>query len=190
MRVTGSVAIVSLGLLALACSKPEEPVVTRTPTHENTLARAPQSYQRMRFVSPQEQSRASAPAALTKVSHAAHTMPGEAPVAKAPDPLASLASSNIALATTTAVSEGAAPAMIVAAVNVPSVSAGSPAPWVYEDAVEHRTGAAVLRGGAVGPEKCDALTDAKARRAAATSERGSFRAPSQAASVFSRGGRN
>lgn len=187
MRVTGSVAAVSLGLLAIGCSKPEEPVVTRTPAHENTLARAPQSYQRMRFVSPVEQSRASTAAPVAKVSrHAEHTAP--APAAAQPDPLASL-TSNVTLATTAAVTESAAPTVVLASINAPPVSTGTPAPWVHEEAGSVRRVGAVLRGGAGGPGKCDALTDAKAARAAAAANAGSFRAPTQTASVFSRGGR-
>jgi hypothetical protein len=192
MRITGSLAAASLALLASACSKPDAPTVAKTATPPASLAGVPQNYQRMRFVSPVEQSHGGDTAVLAKVSrHAEHRMAMKTPVAEAvaakPDPLASLASSA-PLAVSTSNNAVSAPEVVVA-LKAPPVAAGTPAPWVYEDAMEHRAGAVVIRGGNVQPEKCDPLSDIKARRATATQERGSFRAPTQgSSSVFSRGG--
>lgn len=192
MRVTGSVAALSIALVITACSKPDEPVTASAAAHASALAPAPQTYQRMRFVSPAEQTTRGAPASLTKsVTHVSHnvTAPSRSTdvAAAAPDPLAALASSTPVAAVTS--SSGASQQEIVVALKTAPVES-APAPWVYEDVMEHRPGAVVIRGGNVQPEKCDPLSDMKARRAAASNERGSMRMPTQGASVFSGRGRN
>ena len=190
MRHAGSLAALSLAVLASACGSADEPVKTANPdAHTAALAPAPQTYQRMRFVSPVEQSAAPRAELASTVRHAAHHAKAAAePKEVASDPLAALAS-NVAVASVTASAAPGETGIVVALVSAP-VPAGEPAPWSAEALSERRPGAVVVRGGAVGPEKCDPLSDIRARRAAAERASGSMRAPAIASSVFSRGGRN
>lgn len=190
MRLTGFVAALSVLVLANACSKPEQPVAATASSHASALTPAPQTYQRMRFVSPVEQSRAGTQVALTKTAHVMHASPAVAHVAAAvakPDPLAALESSRPTPMVTS--SQAAAEPGIVVAMKPAPEPTGTPAPWTSEALIDRRPGAVVIRGGAVEPEKCDPLSDMRARRANA--ERGNtMRAPAVAGTVFSRGGRN
>ena len=170
MRLNSTVATLSLGLLAAACSKPESPVTAKgaapDASHETALTRAPQAYQRMRFVSPVEQSNGGQPVQPTKASaHAAHRTPMKTTVAVAPRRTESARGARGADACAGRHGQqhhGGAPEIVVAAQPAPVESA--PAPWEYENPMEHRRSAVVIRGGNVGPEKCDPLTDGRARR--------------------------
>ncbi len=188
MRLNRSVAALSIAMLAGACGKTEEPVVTKATTHASALAPAPQTYQRMRFVSPVEQSGSGTSRALVSaVRHEAHhavaTARAQEPAVAAPDPLASLASST-PVAQVTSSNAASEPGIVVALKSAPE-PVGTPAVWASEPVFEPQS-RAVIRGGAVGPDKCDPLSDMRARRA----NGGTMRAPVQGASVFSRGGRN
>lgn len=195
MRHTRFLAALSVVTLATACSSNSEEPVKASSADARTaaLAPAPQTYQRMRFVSPVEQSGATRVPLVSSTRHAtqhavAHA-PAAEPAATTPDPLASLAPA----VTMASVTTSAAPSEtgIVVALKAAPQPAGEPAPWSSEALSERRPHAVVMRGGAVGPEKCDALTDARARRAAAERSSGSMRAPVIASTVFSRGsGRN
>ena len=197
MRLNSTVATLSLGLLAAACSKPESPVAAkeaaRDASHETALTRAPQSYQRMRFVSPAEQSNGGQPMQPTKASsHAAHQTPMKTTVAVAatptPSPLAELEAPVPAPVVTVSNSTEGAPEIVVAAQPAPVES--GPAPWEYENPMEHRRGAVVIRGGNVGADKCDPLTDGRARRGSISAGAGSMRMPAMSSGTFARGGRN
>ena len=179
VRTQYTVAI-SLTILLGACSKRQEPTATvpddlkkdlvAASAASRDLATAPQSYQRMRFVSDVEQSKSSIVAEQPKVAqHAHHTT-----TVSVPDPIASMASHTPAPVSTPVASVPEPSITIAAALpaTVPmSVPAGGPS---ADGAITDQGhgggglggwlgGVAVIRGG-IGPrDKCDPRTDGRVR---------------------------
>ena len=147
MRKTGHGVALSLALVLCACDKPAEP---SAPAKDIVVA--PQTYQRMRFVSDIEQSRASTPARRPKVARHA----GRAVVA-APDPMhAMMMHAPVAMVTSTSTTPE--PSVVIAAhaapetVTVRGVSDkpmfvfGSRVPWT-----DSKTGQQVIDPPITGP---------------------------------------
>ncbi|MEO5816809.1 MAG: hypothetical protein ABIT20_16160 [Gemmatimonadaceae bacterium] len=133
------------------------------------LAAAPQSYQRMRFVSDIERSHMSAPAASPKVAKRHEHMTASQHASG--DPMVSMASHSLEAVATPAETPAAEPAIVVAARPAPESmvpQAGGP-----PDVIDEGRGigsilggimsGVVIRGGHAGPDKCDPRTDARAR---------------------------
>src|ERR1700737_646165 len=190
MRTEYKVAALSLAFLAGACSKRQDQATALTDDLKKDLATAsassgdlvtvPKSYQRMRFVSDIEQSRASVPMQRPKISHhhdrmtASHQpAAAEATTDVALDAVASM-SSHSAVPASTIPSTVAEPSIVVAARPAPppaSAAAGSSSDVVATDQghgglgglLGGIIGSVVIRGGHVGPDKCDPRTDGRAR---------------------------
>ena len=157
MRKTGHGVALSLALVLCACDKPAEP---SAPAKDIVVA--PQTYQRMRFVSDIEQSRASTPARRPKVARHA----GRAVVA-APDPMhAMMMHAPVAMVTSTSTTPE--PSVVVAAHAAPEAVTVPIGPTAEEGGggigamLGGLVGSAVIRGGRVGDGKCDPRTDARA----------------------------
>ncbi|MEO8334989.1 MAG: hypothetical protein ABI664_08455 [bacterium] len=180
MRTNGKVAALSLALLFTACAKRPEPTATLSEdltkdlaaasVATNQLAAAPQSYQRMRFVSDIERGNASVPSARPKVSkrHDHLTASGHG----TSDPIVSMASHTPQAVNTPAETPIPEPAIVVAARPAPEpmvTQAGGPSEGVVDEgrSVGGLLGGilagVVIRGGHAGPDKCDPRSDARAR---------------------------
>lgn len=180
MRTEGIVAALSLALLVSACSKRPEPTAALpdelkkdlavASASVSQLATAPQSYQRMRFVSDIERTHASVPAARPKVSrHHEHTAPSAHALG---NPVVSFASRTLqAVATPAAESPAPEPTLVVAARPAPEpmvAQPGGPSDAVVEEGHGGGLGAlggviagAVIRGGRSSTDKCDPRTDGR-----------------------------
>ena len=157
MRMTGHVATLSLVGLLGACGKPDEP---SAPSMDIVVA--PQTYQRMRFVSAIEQSRASVPARRPKVAR--HANPASV---SAPDPMAAMMMHTPVAMVTSSVS-APAPSVVIAAHAAPEAVTVPIGPTVevggggIGSMLGGLVGSVVIRGGRVGDGKCDPRTDARA----------------------------
>lgn len=173
MRMNGNVATLSFALMLSACSKRPEPTATvpddlkkdlaAASASSKDLVAAPQNYQRMRFVSAIEQSRASVPARRPKVSHHSDRLT----MAPATDPMAAMmAHAPIPVSTTSATSEqsvaiAARPAPEAATVPIgPTTESGGGGG--LGAMLGGIIGNVVIRGGHAGDGKCDPRTDARA----------------------------
>ena len=199
MRSNWKVPALSLAVVLVSCGSPQEPAPAVTASTE--LAPAPQSYQRARFVSPIEQSRAGVPARrpAPAVSHAEHVMTShEATYAPAPEPAA-----QPVVAAAVATLEADLPTAVVA----PTVSAPEPSivilqgslpsepepirvsrpsgPMIGDDGLggmggvigpTDGIGGAIIRGGHGGRDKCDPRLHGRPQ--IPTSDRPTFRMPS------------
>jgi hypothetical protein len=173
MRMNGNVAMLSLALVLSACSKRQEPTAALPDDLKKDLAAAaaaskdlvaaPQSYQRMRFVSAIEQSASSVAAKRPKALRlAGHTAPRVAP-----DPMATMMA-HAPMPTVTASTSSAEPSVAIAA--RPAPEAVSVPIGVTTEEKSGGLGAllaniasnVVIRGGRVGDGKCDPRTDARA----------------------------
>ncbi len=158
MRMTGHIATLSLALLLGACGKPVEP---SAPSKDIVVA--PQTYQRMRFVSAIEQSRASVPARRPKVARN-HANPASI---SAPDPMAAMMMHTPAAMVTLSAS-APAPSLVIAAHAAPEAVTVPIGPTAEEGGggigsmLGGLVGNVVIRGGRVGDGKCDPRTDARA----------------------------
>jgi hypothetical protein len=188
MRTECKVATLSLALVFAACAKRQEPTASlpddlkkdlaAASASSSALASAPNSYQRMRFVSDIERARVSVPAKRPKVSRhptrmaASHQSGSEATDLSA-DASVSLASSSPAPASTP---EAPVPEPSIAVAGRPAPGPMSaPAGTSEGGAAENGRGgglggmlggiigAVIIRGGHVGPDKCDPRTDGRAR---------------------------
>jgi hypothetical protein len=182
MRTESKVAALSLALLFSACSKRPEPTASlpddlqkdlaAASASTSPLATAPQSYERMRFVSDIERTRATTPASRPKVSRR-HEQMTAANHASA-DPIVSLASQTLETVATPAETPAPEPTVAVAARPAPEpmvMPSGGPS----EAGVSPDNGrgiggilggilaGVVIRGGHAGPDKCDPRTDGRAR---------------------------
>ena len=157
MRMTGRFATLSLALVLSACDKPVAP---SAPSKDIVVA--PQTYQRMRFVSDIEQSRASTPARRPKVARHADRATVSAPDAMHAmmlhTPVAMVTASSSTPAPSVAIAAHAAPE----AVTVPIGSTTEEGSGGIGAALGAMVGNVVLRGGRVGDGKCDPRTDARA----------------------------
>lgn len=190
MRAAYKVAALALPLVLGACSKHEEPTAGLADDLKRDLAAAsapglataPQSFQRMRFVSAIEQSRATERARKPKVAHQHHMAAAESPSSEvastsATDAVESMVAAPAAVLTAEAsVPE---PSVVVAARPVPEPSHGGPS--AEGDVLDHAgsgiggmlggiggilggiAGTAVIRGGRAGVDKCDPRTDGRMR---------------------------
>lgn len=190
MRLIGNAAVLSAALVLSACSSKEERTTASSTTPVAELTPAPQLYQRMRFVSPAEQTVSVPLTSRTKVNRAdrvtaIHQHDDSPAAAVQAAPIAALAefSSPVLTATTVDV----APAAVVLVAQPAPPTSSEEAPWASEPMTMRRP-AVVIRGGQVAQGKCDPRTDAAARGELAN--RPSFRMPATSGSVFSRGGRN
>jgi hypothetical protein len=180
MRTEGKVAALSLALLFSACSKRPEPTATLSADLQkdlaaasasaSPLATAPQSYQRMRFVSDIERSHAAVPAPRAKVSRRHEHMTAKKQAASVP--IVSMASHTLGAVATPTETPAAEPAIVVAARPAPEpmvTQAEGPSDGVVDQgrSVGSVLGGilagVVIRGGHAGPDKCDPRTDARAR---------------------------
>ena len=190
MRTDWKVTALSLALLLGACtSRPErtaslpadlEKDLAAAAATGGELATAPQRFQRMRFVSDIEQSRASVPAKRPRVSHhAVHPTVSAQPAEEeasdvAPDPVVAAASEAPA---PVSIPEAAAPEPAVVIAQHPSpepavVQAGATSDGSVGESghggglgglLGGIIGAVVIRGGHGGPDKCDPRRDGRAR---------------------------
>ena len=157
MRMTGHVATLSFALLLAACGKPVEPSAPA-----NDIVVAPQTYQRMRFVSSIEQSHASVPAKRPKLAR--HANPARV---SAPDPMAAMMM-HTPVAMVTSSASAPAPSVVIAAHAAPEAVTVPIGPTAEEGGggigsmLGALVGSAVIRGGRVGDGKCDPRTDARA----------------------------
>jgi len=196
MRMEYKAAALSLVVLASACSKRPEPTASLSDdlkkdlatasAASSPLATAPQSYERMRFVSDIERTRATVRAPRPKVSKRHERM---APTQHGSgDPVVSLASNTIETVTTPSNSPSPEPTTTVAALPTPDPlirPAGGPSDQGAGAAPDAGRGigsvlggilsGVVIRGGHAGPDKCDPRTDGRAR--GAISDRPDFRMP-------------
>jgi hypothetical protein len=180
MRTESKIAALSLALLFVGCSKRPEPTASlpddlkrdlaaaAIPTSD--LATAPTSYQRMRFVSDIERTRASVPAKRPKISQHHERMVAVRQPATQVDRIASMASTTPA-----PVSTPEAPSEEPSIVVVGARPAPPPSSTQASQPEEHGGGGgiggllggifsgAVIRGGRAGPDKCDPRTDGRAR---------------------------
>ena len=178
MRTEYKVAALSLALLSVSCSKRPEPTASlpddlkrdlaaaAIPTGD--LATAPTSYQRMRFVSDIERTRATVPAKRPKISQHHDRMVASHQPATNVDPIASMASQAPAPVSTPVATEE--PTIVVAGRPAPPPSATQ-----ASQGDEHGGGGGigsvlggifsgvVIRGGHAGTDKCDPRTDGRAR---------------------------
>ena len=186
MRTERKVAVFSLALLLAACGKRQEPTanlpddlqkdLAAASAATSPLASAPQSYQRMRFVSNIEQSRATVPMSRPRISRHPDRMTASHHASVAAndvtsDPVASMAAMSPAPASTP--SALADDPIVVAARPAPEPSAqsGSTAGSAGESGHGGGLGGllggifsgVVIRGGHAGPDKCDPRTDGRAR---------------------------
>ena len=207
MRTEWKVAALSLAVFFAACSKRPEPTASllddlkkdlaAASASASQLAAAPQSYQRMRFVSDIELSRATTPASRPKVSRRHERM---APVHQASaDPIVSMASHTPETVSTPAEVAAPEPTIVVAAQPAPEpmvMQSGGPSDAGVS--ADHGSGiggvlggilaGVVIRGGRAGPDKCDPRTDARAR--GSIGGRPDFSMPSPVGQpIFGRGGR-
>ena len=192
MRTNGNVAALSLAFLIGACGTRQEERAALPDDLARDLAIAsasgialgvaPQSYQRMRFVSDIEQSRASVRARRPKVAHAtihpavSHRPADDLATDVAPDPVVADVTESPA---PEPVGITEAPLPEQSAVSIPRPSsepASGPAETVSEPGVGESgrggglggllggiIGAVVIRGGHGGTDKCDPRTDGRAR---------------------------
>jgi hypothetical protein len=181
MRTVSKVAALSLALLYSACSKRPEPTASipddlqkdlaAASAPAGQLATAPQNYQRMRFVSDIERSRATTPAPRPKVSRRHERMTASQHASG--DPMASMASRTLETVATPAETPAPEPTIVVAAQPAPEpmvMQSGGPSDAGVSD---HGGGiggvlggilsGVVIRGGRAGPDKCGPRTDGRAR---------------------------
>jgi hypothetical protein len=187
MRSGYAVAALSLFALAGACSKREEPIAGLPDDLKKDLASAsvpglataPQRYQRMRFVSDIEQSRATQRAPRPKPAHDHHMAPSESPSAETNADVAAEAVSAMATAAPSVVATTEAPipepTVVIAARPVPEPPHGHGPSSTEGDILDHAgsggigsiiggiIGTAVIRGGRAGVDKCDPRTDGRMR---------------------------
>jgi len=204
MRTVSKVAALSLALLFSACSKRPEPTASlpddlqkdlAAAASASQLATAPQSYQRMRFVSDIERARATTPASRPKVSRRHEHMTASNHASG--DPIVSMASHTLETVATPAEAPTPEPTIAVAAIPAPEpmvMQSGGPSD---AGASDHGSGiggvlggiaGAVIRGGRVGPDKCDPRTDGRAR--GTITGRPDFSMPvPMGQPIFGRGGR-
>jgi hypothetical protein len=179
MRTVSKVAALSLALLFSACSKRPEPTASlpadlqkdlAAATSASQLATAPQSYQRMRFVSDIERSRATTPASRPKVSRRHERMTASNHASA--DPIVSMASHTLETVATPAETPAPEPTISVAAIPAPEpmvMQSGGPSDAGVSDhgggigGILGGIAGAVIRGGHAGPDKCDPRTDGRAR---------------------------
>ncbi len=182
MRTEWKVAALSLALLSAACSKRPEPTASlpddltkdlaAASASASQLATAPQSYQRMRFVSDIERSRAATPASRPKVSRRHEQMTASQHASG--DPIVSMASHTLETVATPAEAHAPEPTIVVAAQPAPEpmvMQSGGPSDaGVSPDygrgiggLLGGILGGVVIRGGHAGPDKCDPRTDGRAR---------------------------
>jgi hypothetical protein len=214
MRSSWKVPALSLVVVLASCGAPQQPPATVTDdlkrdlaaaSASTELAPAPKSYERARFVSPIEQSRADRPSARPtrapqQSAHVAHDMTAHR---DAPAP-AAVPASQPAVAEAVATLESEAPAAVAtpaASAPEPSVvivqgaprepepirvSVGRPGTIIGDDGLgglggvigpsDGIAGGSILRGGHGGVDKCDPRTHG--RPAMPTSSRPTFRMPS------------
>jgi hypothetical protein len=181
MRMECKVATLLLALLFVACSKRPEPTASlpddlkkdlaAASASTSQLATAPQSYQRMRFVSDIERTHAAVPLSRPKVSRRHERMTASKHASG--DPVVSMASHTLETVETPAAAPAQEPAMVVAAQPAPE-------PMVMQSGGHSDAGVSdqgrgigsilggilagvVIRGGHAGPDKCDPRTDGRAR---------------------------
>jgi hypothetical protein len=180
MRTEYKVALLSLAFILSACSKRQEPTANlpddlkkdldAASASTSVLATAPQSYQRMRFVSDIEMSRATVKAPMPKISRHPTRMTASHHTSNVSDPVATIAEMAPAPVSTPAATE--TEQIVVAARPAPEpVSAPGPSQGTASD--NHGGGlggllggifsGVVIRGGHAGPDKCDPRTDGRAR---------------------------
>lgn len=182
MRTEWKVAALSLALLSSACGKRPEPTASLPDDLKKDLAAAsasaselaPQNYQRMRFVSDIERSRATTPASRPKVSRRHERMTASNHASG--DPIASMASHTLETVATPAEAPATQPTIVVAAQPAPEptvMQSGGPSDAGVSSDNGHGIGGilggilggVVIRGGHAGPDKCDPRTDGRARGA-------------------------
>lgn len=180
MRTVSNVAAFSLALLLSACSKRPEPTASlpddlqkdlAAAASASQLATAPQTYQRMRFVSDIERSRATTPASRPKVSRRHEHMTASNHASA--DPIVSMASHTLETVTTPAEAPAPEPTIVVAAQPAPEPMVMQPGGPSDAGVSDHGSGigsvlggilaGVVIRGGRAGPDKCDPRTDGRAR---------------------------
>jgi hypothetical protein len=179
MRTEGKVAALSLALLVSACSKRPEPTASlpadlqkdlaAASASANQLATAPQSYQRMRFVSDIERSHASVRVESPKVAKRHEHMTASQHASA--NPIVSMASHSLEAVSTPAETPAPEPTIVVAARPAPEpmvMQAGGPSDVIDEgrgigSVLGGIMSGVVIRGGHAGPDKCDPRTDARAR---------------------------
>jgi hypothetical protein len=208
MRSNWNVLALSLAVVLASCSKPQEPAakisddLKRDLDAASGLAAAPKSYERQRFVSQIEQSRAGQPSARPNRAPqpASHDMASHHVTVKtdepAPEPVVAQSVATLEAETPAAVATPAASApepSIVIVQGAPRepepirVSAGRPGTMIGDDGVGGLGGligpsdgiaGAVIRGGHPGEDKCEPRGHAGGRAAMPTSGRPTFRMPS------------
>ena len=197
MRTECKVAALSLALLSVSCSKRPEPTASlpddlkrdlaAAATATSDLATAPTSYQRMRFVSDIERTRATVPAKRPKISQHHEQMVATHQSATNIDPIASMASQAPA-PVSTPVAPTEEPTIVVAGRPAPP-----PSSTQASQPDEHGGGGiggllggifsgVVIRGGHAGTDKCDPRTDGRAR--GTITDRPDFGSPLPTGQVF------
>lgn len=185
MRSDTKVAALSLSVLLGACGTTDRPAAARpddvTPAPATAtapeLVTAPQAYERMRFVSDIEQSRATQRAMKPGVAHQHHTASSVASVTSsevATEAVATLASAPTPVLTAEA--PRSEPSVLVSARPAPEPQRSHGGPSADGDVLDHagsggglggllggNGGTVVIRGGRAGMGKCDPRTDARNR---------------------------
>lgn len=189
MRTDWKVMALSLALLLGACGKRPEQTATlpedltrdlaAASASGGELATAPQSFQRMRFVSSIEQSRTRTPAKRPKISHhptppaASHHETDDEVTDVATDPVDEMAPASPDPVSTSEASAPEPPTVIAqqpspepVSIPVGSTSGGSVGGSGHGDGIGELLGiigAVVIRGGHVGRDKCVPRRDGGAR---------------------------